>query len=30
VIGISSPLSPELLHQVEAIPAVHRVYQVSL
>jgi D-3-phosphoglycerate dehydrogenase len=30
VIGISSPLSPELLHQVETIPAVHRVYQVSL
>ncbi len=30
VIGISSPLSPELLHQVEAIPAVHRVYQVTL
>ena len=30
VVGISSPLSPELLHQVEEIPAVHKVYQVTL
>jgi D-3-phosphoglycerate dehydrogenase len=30
VVGISSPLSPELLEQVEQIPAVHKVYQVTL
>ncbi len=30
VIGISHPLSQELLRQVEAIPAVRKVYQVTL
>lgn len=30
VIGISSPLSPDLLHQVLAISAVHKLYQVTL